>query len=56
MTLLWQVSLGLEAALLVVFALLVVTSLVLDRRGGATVAAYPRRPAHARRHRVHRAA
>jgi hypothetical protein len=56
MTLLWQVSLALEAALFVVFALVVATTLLTSRHGGATVTAYPRRPAHDRRHRIHRAA
>lgn len=49
MTLLWQVSLGLEVALLVVFALAVVTTLLSrDRTGGATVSAYRHRPAERR--------
>ena len=55
MTLVWQISLALEVALLFVFALVVATSLVTDRRGGATVTAYPSRTAH-ERHRTRRAA
>lgn len=56
MTLVWQISLALEVALLVAFALVVATSLVTDRRGGGTVTAYPPRAAHERRHRIRRAA
>jgi len=55
MTLLWQISVAFEAALLVVFALVVATSLLTSRHGGATATGYPRRPAHGR-HRVHRTA
>lgn len=57
MTLLWQVSLALEVALLVVFALVVAASLLTDRHTrAATVSAYPGRPAHHGRARDRRAA
>lgn len=53
MTLLWQVSLAVEVALLVLFALVVATSLLTDRRrGGATVSAYPRVEARTRHRRA----
>jgi hypothetical protein len=44
MTLLWQVSLAFEVALLVVFALVVAATLLTSRRGGATISAYPHHP------------
>ena len=48
MTLLWQISLGLEVALLIVFALIVGVSLLTRGRmgSGGAVKTYPHRPAH----------
>ena len=57
MTLLWQISLALEVALLVVFALVVAATLLTkSHRGDATVSMYPRRPLHRSRARDRRAA
>jgi hypothetical protein len=56
-TLVWQISLALEVALLAVFAIVVVTTLVTTgRRGGATISAYPHRPVHRGRARGRHAA
>jgi hypothetical protein len=53
MTLLWQVSLALEVALLAIFALVVAMSLLTDRRtGGATISAYPRAEVRTRHRRA----
>lgn len=57
MTVLWSVGLALEVALLAVFALVVVASLLTDRRRReATVSAYPHRAAEQARARDRRAA
>jgi hypothetical protein len=57
MTLLWQISLALEVGLLVVFALVVATSvLTRTQTGSATIRDYPRRHVLHGRHRHHRAA
>jgi hypothetical protein len=57
MTLVWEISLALEVALLLIFALVVATSLLTRRStGGATVSAYPHRPVHEGRARDRHAA
>jgi hypothetical protein len=48
MTGLWYFSLALEVALLVVFALVVATSLLTRGHRGATVSTYPQHSSHGR--------